>query len=96
MNAIEKLIDLAFEEDIGSGDVTTENLVAPDSRASGQIVAKEALVLAGLEVARMVFERLDPHITWQPHCADGDAVTIGTAVLTVSGKLRALLTGERV
>lgn len=96
MNAVEKLIDLAFEEDIGSGDVTTENLVAPESMGSGQIVAKEPLVLAGLAVARLVFERLDPRITWQPHRTDGDVVATGTAVLTVSGKLRALLTGERV
>ncbi|MFZ0131035.1 MAG: carboxylating nicotinate-nucleotide diphosphorylase [Desulfobacterales bacterium] len=96
MSGIEKLIDLAFEEDIGSGDVTTENLVAPESMGSGQIVAKEPLVLAGLEVARLVFERLDPRITWQPHRADGETVAAGTAVLTVSGKLRALLTGERV
>ncbi len=96
MNGIEKLIDLAFEEDIGSGDVTTDNLVAADSRGSGRIVAKEALVLAGLEVARLVFERLDPRITFRPHCAEGETVAAGTAVLTVSGKLRGLLTGERV
>lgn len=96
MNSIEKLIDLALEEDIGAGDVTTENLVSPETGGSGQIVAKEALVLAGLDVARQVFGRLDPDIAWQPHCKDGDAVGADSAVLTVSGKLQALLKGERV
>ena len=96
MNTIEKLIDLALEEDIGTGDVTTENLISPESGGSGQIVAKEALVLAGLYVARKVFERFDPDIAWQPHHTDGDTVDAGGAVLTVSGKLQALLKGERV
>ena len=96
MNTIEKLIDLAFEEDIGPGDVTTENLVARASAGSGRIVAKQALVLAGLDVARMVFERLDPGIEWEPHHTDGDAIEAGSVVLTVSGKMWALLTGERV
>jgi nicotinate-nucleotide pyrophosphorylase (carboxylating) len=96
MNTIDKLIDLALEEDIGAGDVTTENLVSPQAQGSGQVVAKEALVLAGLDVARKVFERLDPDITWQPHRSDGDAVDAGTSVLTVSAKLQALLKGERV
>jgi nicotinate-nucleotide pyrophosphorylase (carboxylating) len=96
MNTIDKLIDLALEEDIGAGDVTTENLVSTEAGGSGQVVAKEALVLAGLDVARKVFEHLDPDITWQPRRSDGDAVDAGTSVLTVSGKLQALLKGERV
>ena len=96
MNTIDKLIDLALEEDIGAGDVTTENLVSTEAGGSGQIVAKEALILAGLDIARKVFERLDPDIAWQPHRSDGDAVDAGTSVLTVSGKLQALLKGERV
>jgi nicotinate-nucleotide pyrophosphorylase (carboxylating) len=96
MNTIAKLIDLALAEDIGPADVTTANLVAPEARGSGQIVAKEPLVLAGLAVARKVFERLDPDIAWRPHHTDGDAVEAGAAVLTVSGRLQALLTGERV
>ncbi len=96
MNTTDKLIDLALEEDIGAGDVTTENLVSPEAGGSGQIVAKESLVLAGLGVARKVFERLDPDIAWQPHRSDGDAVDAGSTVLTVSGKLQALLKAERV
>jgi nicotinate-nucleotide pyrophosphorylase (carboxylating) len=93
--AIDRLINLALEEDIGPGDVTTNHLVAPGSRADGAIVAKEPLVVAGLEVARRVFQRLDPEIYFAPSAADGDYVATGTVVLTVKGRLAALLTGER-
>jgi nicotinate-nucleotide pyrophosphorylase (carboxylating) len=95
MNTVAKLIEMALEEDLGSGDVTTDNLIPPELSASGQIVAKEKLVLAGCDVARRVFERLDAGIAWQPHQADGDSVDAGEVVVTVSGNLRALLTGER-
>jgi nicotinate-nucleotide pyrophosphorylase (carboxylating) len=93
--AIDRLIDLALEEDIGPGDVTTNHLVAADTRADGAIVAKEPLVVAGLEVARRVFQRLDPEIHFAPSVTDGDSVAAGTVVLSVKGRLAALLTGER-
>ena len=93
--AIDRLIDLALEEDIGPGDVTTNHLVAADTRADGVIVAKEPLVVAGLEVARRVFQRLDPEIHFAPSVTDGDSVAAGTVVLSVKGRLAALLTGER-
>jgi nicotinate-nucleotide pyrophosphorylase (carboxylating) len=93
--AINRLIDLALEEDIGPGDVTTNHLVAADTRADGAIVAKEPLVVAGLEVARRVFQRLDPEIHFAPSVTDGDSVATDTVVLSVKGRLAALLTGER-
>lgn len=94
--AVENLIDLALEEDIGSGDITTEALIDPGSRGTGVIVAKEQLVVAGLEVARCVFERLDPNVDWQPAIVDGAPAASGDSLLTVTGELRALLTAERV
>ena len=60
--AVERLIDLALEEDIGSGDITTNFLVDPEARSRGAVVAKEPLVVAGLAVAQKVFRRLDPEI----------------------------------
>jgi nicotinate-nucleotide pyrophosphorylase (carboxylating) len=93
--AIHRLIDLALEEDIGSGDITTNCLVAPEARAEAIIVAKEPLVVAGLAVARCVFERLDPGSALRTDAADGDAVAPGTVVATINGRLAALLTAER-
>lgn len=96
MNAIEKLIDQALEEDIGPADITTESLVPLDSLGSGEIVAKESLVLAGLDIARKVFERLDPDISWQPRYRDGAKVTTGATIVEMFGNLGSLLSAERV
>ena len=96
MRAIEKLIDQALEEDIGPGDITTECLIPSDLKGSGKIVAKESLVLSGIDIARNVFERLDSHMTWQNHYRDGDVVACGATVVEITGKLRALLSAERV
>lgn len=96
MDAIEKLIDRALEEDIGPADITTESLVPSDSQGSGEIVAKESSVLAGLDIARRVFERLDPDISWQPRYRDGAVLTNGTSIVKMVGKLGPLLSAERV
>jgi nicotinate-nucleotide pyrophosphorylase (carboxylating) len=96
MNAIEKLIDQALEEDIGPADITTESLVPSDSLGSGEIVAKESLVLAGLDIARRVFERLDPDISWQPLYRDGEVVITDATIVKMVGKLGPLLSAERV
>ena len=93
---IDALIDRAFAEDIGEGDVTTLATVSAAQRAAATFLAKEDGVLAGLAVAERVFACLDPEvaITWTHH--DGDAVTAGTRFGTVEGPARSLLTGERL
>jgi len=95
MHSIEHLIKIALEEDIGPGDITTENLVADNIKGIGEIVAKEPLVIAGLDIARQVFEHLDPDISFRPNFSDGDFIEKGKKVLEVEGELRALLMGER-
>ena len=62
MYSIQSLIETALKEDIGSGDITTDNLVAPDAGGHGVIIAKEKVVIAGLDIVRRVFEHLDPEI----------------------------------
>ena len=95
MYSIQRLIETALKEDIGSGDITTDNLVAPDAGGHGVIIAKEKAVIAGLDIARRVFEHLDPKIIFRPKCKDGDIVMDSGIVLKVEGKLRSLLMGER-
>jgi nicotinate-nucleotide pyrophosphorylase (carboxylating) len=93
--AVERLIDMALEEDIGPGDITTDHTVLRESPGSARIVAKEQLTIAGLDVARRVFQRLDPGIDFDAQFKDGDAVAKGSVVVRLSGRLAALLTGER-
>ena len=92
---MKNLIKTALEEDIGSGDITTDNLIDPGLSGSGEIIAKETLIIAGLNVARQVFEELDPQIIFTPAYSDGDIIKKGEKVLEVSGTLSALLKGER-
>ncbi len=91
----EKLIRLALEEDIGPGDFTTEALIDRGRTAQAVIFAKESLVVAGVEVAQEVFNILDPAMRFETTFRDGDKIKSGDEILTVWGKLQALLTGER-
>jgi len=92
---IDRLIQLALEEDLGPGDITTDNLVPSDQQGQGIIVAKEDLIIAGLDIAHQVFTYLDSDIRWKPNCQDGDVLTAGTPVLSIEGRLATLLKGER-
>jgi nicotinate-nucleotide pyrophosphorylase (carboxylating) len=92
---IDKLIDLALEEDIGSGDITTEHLVDAQVKGQGIIVAKENLVIAGLDLARRVFQRIDADLVLTSAFTDGNRVHKGDIAAALSGRLATLLTGER-
>lgn len=95
MDSVSRLIDIALEEDIGPGDITTACLVGEDVSGHGEMVAKEPFVLAGLDIAKRTFLRLDPETEFQSEYADGDRVETGCVALRVEGKLDALLKGER-
>jgi nicotinate-nucleotide pyrophosphorylase (carboxylating) len=84
-------------EDIGRGDITTQATVAPDLRAIGRFLAKEYLVICGLEVAEAVFLHLDAEIPEiETTFNEGDEVEEGTVFATLKGYADVLLTGERV
>jgi nicotinate-nucleotide pyrophosphorylase (carboxylating) len=96
MNSIQHLIDIALKEDIGSGDITTDNLVSADTEGKGIILAKETLIIAGLDVTRQVFQRIDPKTTFEPILNEGARAKNGDTIAAVEGKLRTLLVAERV
>lgn len=93
---LKKLITLALAEDIGPGDVTSEATIRPESTSVAVVLAKQDLVLAGLEVGREVFRHLDPGIRFTSRVKDGDRISAGTEVAELSGNTRALLASERV
>ena len=92
---ISQYISRALEEDIGSGDVTTDTIVPAKASLRGRIVAKEDGVVAGLEVARQVMLSLDPSVEFVAKVDDGSKVQRGTVLADLEGSARALLTGER-
>lgn len=83
-------------EDVGPGDATTEAVIRPDVRAAGWILARQPCVVAGLDLARVVFEELDGSSRFEPVVSDGDRVAAGARLARVEGRATALLTGERL
>jgi nicotinate-nucleotide pyrophosphorylase (carboxylating) len=92
---ISHCIKRALEEDIGTGDVTTNSIVPAGASLRGRIVAKQAGVVAGLDVASEVFRALSDAIVFDAKVKDGSYVNKGDVIAEVSGEARALLTGER-
>src|SRR5215813_8735124 len=95
LEAIGAIVRRALVEDLGDGDVTTECTVGPEARLRGEFLAKQAGVIAGLDVARLVFASLDEDSRFTAHVAEGSAVARGQVVATVEGLGQALLSGER-
>ena len=93
---VDRLIDLALEEDLGPGDVTTRALIPPERQGAAQIRAKQNLVVAGIPVAARVFRRLEPRLEFAAQVEEGQEVTPGTVLAEVRGPLTAILTGERL
>ena len=89
------LIDLALEEDIAGGDLTTESLIPAESQKEAVLIAKEDGVIAGLEIAERVFRRFDDNLQWKANVNDGDPVTKGDLIVSFRGSYQALLTAER-
>lgn len=91
-----RIIRLALEEDLGTGDITTLATVPDSLTATGQILAKSAGVLSGITVAAEVFREVDPSTVFTPLARDGDRIERGQVLARVSGTARSLLTAERV
>jgi nicotinate-nucleotide pyrophosphorylase (carboxylating) len=90
------LVRRALEEDGAARDLTTLATVPVHARGRGVILAKQELVLSGLDVARAVFEAVDPALAFERLAGEGERVPSGTPVASVAGQARSLLSGERV
>jgi nicotinate-nucleotide pyrophosphorylase (carboxylating) len=93
--AIDRLVGLALEEDIGPGDVTTQALVPPELMGEAHIRAKETLVVAGLPVAARVFQKLNSEIVFEAQAAEGQVVAAGQVLARLTGPAAFILSGER-
>lgn len=93
--ALREIVEGFLNEDIGHGDITTELVVDPTAQGSARIEAREAFVVAGIDVARTCFEVLDGSVRWEAVAPDGARVSAGGTIARISGPLAVLLTGER-
>lgn len=92
----DKLIDLAFAEDIGDGDHTTLCCIPADVTGKSKLLIKEEGILAGVEVAKQVFRRFDPTLQVEVFIEDGAHVKPGDVAMIVTGKIQSLLQTERL
>lgn len=93
---IDKLIDLAFAEDIGDGDHTTLSCIPPTAMGKSKLLIKEAGVLAGMEIAKEIFYRFDPEMKVEVFINDGAEVKPGDVAMVVEGRVQSLLQTERL
>lgn len=93
---VEQLIDMALVEDIGEGDVTSEYFVPQGVKCRALMLVKAEGVVAGLEIAQKVFEKVDPEVKTKILITDGSKVSKGAYVMEITGSARSILTGERV
>ena len=95
-NLINKLLDLGLEEDINTGDITTESIIPESMNAAATMTAKQDGVISGLEIVKMVYDRFQDNVVFTPYFKDGDAVKKGDVILKVEATYPTLLCGERL
>ncbi len=96
IDRVQTLIDIALEEDIGTGDITTRALFGERAiEKKGVILARQDLVIAGLEIAKRVFLTVDPDLKWERYVEEGASLKAGTKVAMIHGRYVSLLKAER-
>lgn len=93
---IDDLLNLAFAEDVGDGDHTTLSTIPAEAIGKQKLIIKENGILAGVEIARKVFEKFDPQLKMTTYIEDGAHVKVGDIAFIVEGPVRSLLQTERV
>ncbi|MFO0389853.1 MAG: carboxylating nicotinate-nucleotide diphosphorylase [Alphaproteobacteria bacterium] len=89
------LVSRALAEDIGAGDITSTLTIPVESVAEMQLLARQEMVVCGVEVPEMVFHQIDASVQVQAHVSDGERVQADTVLVSLKGNARMLLTGER-
>ncbi len=92
---VEAVVGRALAEDVGSGDVTTDALFSPEARCRARVLVGEPGLVCGLPIAEAVLRGLDPDVRFRALAADGEVIPGPSAVATIEGTARAVLTGER-
>jgi nicotinate-nucleotide pyrophosphorylase (carboxylating) len=92
---IDKIILTGLKEDMPFGDITTDNLIDDTSQSEALLIAKDTGVIAGIDIAKRVFEIVDKNVVFEKRIEDGHRVKSGDVIAQIKGNTRALLKGER-
>jgi len=93
---IDDFIDLAIREDIGDGDHTSLSTIPEDATGKARLIVKQEGILAGINIAELIFNKLDPKIQIEKYIEDGNPIKPGDIAFSVEGQVRALLQAERL
>jgi len=96
LEEIKPLIRLALKEDIGEGDITSNNIIPKDKTIESEIIAKEEGIVCGLDVIRLVYKTIDPKLVFKKMAKDGEKIRSGQKIASVKGSARNILSGERI
>jgi len=92
---LQAIVKRALDEDVGSGDATTDSIIPADANLQAKMIAKALGVIGGLAIAEISFQLLDNRVRFRRLVSDGGQVTPGEVLATIEGPARAILTGER-
>ncbi len=96
-SSIQSLISLALKEDVGSGDITTRTLFGKKNlKVEAIVLVKEPLIVCGIDLAELVFKKINPKIKFKKNLKDGSRAQEGDSIASISGNAGSLLTAERV
>ncbi|MBS6459158.1 MAG: carboxylating nicotinate-nucleotide diphosphorylase [Alistipes sp.] len=93
---VDELIELAIKEDLGDGDHTSLCCIPPQERGRMRLLCKQEGIIAGIEIAQLILQRLDPTIEFEKILDDGARVKVGDVAFYVTGRLQSLLQAERI
>jgi nicotinate-nucleotide pyrophosphorylase (carboxylating) len=93
---IKPLIELALKEDIGKGDITSDNIIPKDKIIESEIIAKENGIICGLDIIKLVYSMIDSGLIFKKKAKDGEKIRIGQKIASIKGNARSVLRGERI
>ncbi|NQX97917.1 MAG: carboxylating nicotinate-nucleotide diphosphorylase [Flavobacteriales bacterium] len=96
MNYIDNLIDIAIKEDIGDGDHTSLSCIPKESVGKAQLLVKEKCIIAGVDLAEKIFQKIDSSLNFQKLINDGELVNVGDIIFTIEGSSQSILQAERL
>jgi len=96
MDYTNELIDIAINEDIGDGDHTSLSCIPADAKGKAQLLVKENCIIAGVDLAKIIFNKIDSNLIFTSLINDGEAVSVGDIVFTIEGSSQSILQAERL
>jgi len=96
MDYINELIDIAIKEDIGDGDHTSLSCIPNDAQGKAQLLVKENCIIAGVDLAEVIFKKIDSNLIFNKLANDGETVRVGDIIFTIEGASQTILQAERL